>query len=120
MGSIWKRPWSFSTIVLLCTMVKTAWTQEAPTRLQNGSVVCVEERSGEFFCSNGDPAQIVNPGNSVFSQFEKDRSAPGGTSVPANEAGTKAEEVGNEDERYYFEQDYPYMSEEYYYKSLGL
>ncbi len=88
---------------------------EGTIQVQNGPVVCSENNLNNIFCSNGNPNQVTNPGNSTFIQSQTQR--PGRQdNFTDNTGGNAEEEPDNQSSLYFKEPDNPFVPDpELYY-----
>ena len=90
-----------------------AQTPEGTIQVQNGPVMCSENNLNNVFCSNGNPNQVTNPGNSTFIQSQTQR--PGRENYTDNRDNQMSE--GPDNQSFYFkEPDNPFVPDpELYY-----
>lgn len=114
MGNILDKGRLLVVVGVCCGTWGMSQNPEGTTQVQNGAVVCAENNLNNVFCSNGNPNQVTNPGNSTFIQSQTQR--PGRDNYTDNRREQITEEPDNQSSLYFKEPDNPFVPDpELYY-----
>lgn len=101
---------------ICCATYGFSQNPEGTIQVQNGPVVCLENNLNNVFCSNGNPNQVTNPGNSTFIQSQTQTPGRQDNFTDNTIRRSEQEETDNQSPLYINEPDNPLVPDpELYY-----